>query len=176
MASLSLLSLAESREDLLILLIVVGIPVALLLGTLVIGAIGRSRHRQRLAQRRSSLAGFLVTDLKSFPGGAHLTPPPAMVVAEAVYSAGNFATFASNLKKIIGGNLGFYRDLAERTREEVTLRLLETARANGYDAVCNLRIEWSDITGTTTDRNSQKKAAMVSLMATGTAYRRPAGT
>ncbi len=153
-------------------LVLLGGPI--LLGV-VFGYIGRSRHRGRLARRRAALADVLLTDIKTFPGGVDGSVPPRMVVAEAVYSADYFITLLSNLKKIIGGSLGFYRDLAERTREEVTLRLLETARAAGYDAVCNVRIEWSDITGTTAGANAAKKAATVSLLASGTAYRRPAG-
>ncbi len=156
-----------------IALMLVSFSIPVVLG--VIGAVGRAGHRKQLARRRAALAGMLLTDIKTFPGGVDRTAPPTMLVAEAVYSADYFMTFASNLKKIIGGSLGFYRDLAERTREEVTLRLLEAARAAGYDAVCNLRIEWADITGTTAGAQARQKAASVSLLATGTAYRRPAG-
>lgn len=144
------------------------IPVLLSLA----GLIGRLRHRERIAGRRSALAGILLTDLKTFPGGVDGSVPPAMLVSEAVYSADYFIVLVSNLKKIIGGRLGLYTDLATRARDEVTLRLLESARAGGYDAVCNVRIEWADITGTAAGADPRKKSATVSLLATGTAYRR----
>jgi uncharacterized protein YbjQ (UPF0145 family) len=160
--------------DLVGLVITIGLPLLLLVVTMLIGSLGRSRHRARLAQRRAAIGDMLVTDIKTFPGGVDMTAPPTMVVAEAIYSADYFMSVVSGLKKIVGGSMGFYRDLAERTREEVTLRLLETARAGGYDAVCNIRIEWSDITGNTASSTGQKVAS-VSLLAVGTAYRRQRG-
>jgi uncharacterized protein YbjQ (UPF0145 family) len=155
--------------------IVLGFLVGAVFGLpFVTGVIGRRRHRRSLAARRETLSGMLLTDLRSFPGGVDSAKTPELVVTQAVYCADGFASFVSHLKKVVGGNLGFYQELTSRTREEATVRLLELARAAGFDAVCNLRIDWTDIAGTGSPEN-RKKGAMVSLMASGTAYRRTTG-
>ena len=61
-----------------------------------------------------------------------------------------------------------YRSLLFRAREEALLQILEEAEHEGYDAVCNLRVDTADIGG----NSMQRGVPTVGIMATGTAYRR----
>ena len=61
-----------------------------------------------------------------------------------------------------------YYSLMERARRETLAKLIEQARAMGYNAVCNVRIEPADISGAVT--NPKKKSVMVCVIATATAY------
>jgi len=142
--------------------------VLLLLGFLV-GRAAEWRHLKRLAAGESRLTHMLVTDIKSFPGGADPALTPVMVTGGAVIATDYFKSFLARLRKIIGGELRSYESLMTRARREAVLRMLEEAHTMGFDAVCNLRLNNADIGGMTGKRG----AAMVEAFASGTAYRRP---
>ena len=59
--------------------------------------------------------------------------------------------------------------LFDRARREATLRMLESAKAQGYNAVCNVRFGGMDIGGNTSAGG--KKANQMAIVAvSGTAY------
>jgi uncharacterized protein YbjQ (UPF0145 family) len=60
-----------------------------------------------------------------------------------------------------------YQSLLVRARREALQRLVEEARAQGYNAVCNVRYYSTDIAGASKRRS---RAVMVTLLAAGTAY------
>jgi uncharacterized protein YbjQ (UPF0145 family) len=134
------------------------------------GRVTERRHLARLGTREQENLGVLITDVRSYPGGVS-GPPPALVVAETVISSDYFKSFVATLRRIIGGELRSFESLMMRARREVMAQLSEQARAAGYDAICNVRIEGIDITGGTT---SQRGVIVVCLQASGTAYRRAA--
>ena len=93
--------------------------------------------------------------------------PPQMYVAEVVIATDYLKTFLAGLRKFFGGEIRSYQTLLVRARREATLRILEQARQQGYNAICNLRLENADIGG----NNNAKGVAMVAILASATAYR-----
>ncbi len=134
------------------------------------GAVAESRHLRSLAQREAATRDVLVCDLKSFPQLAPDGPAPVLVVAEVVIASDYFKTWITSLKKLLGGELGSFLTLVDRARREAVLRVVEQAKAQGYNAVCNIRLDTADIGGAA--KGGNKAAAMVAVMASGTAYRR----
>jgi uncharacterized protein YbjQ (UPF0145 family) len=98
-----------------------------------------------------------------------------MLCGEAVISSDYLKTFLGSLRKIFGGELRSYRSLLERARREALQRVIEEAKSMGYNAVCNVRFDSSDIAGAS-GRN--RGMVMVTILASATAYhcRRPAAT
>ena len=162
---------AETWEAAFSFVVAIVIPALLILWGLTVGRIVERRHLRRLAARRLALAHVLVTDLKSFPGaGVDPKAPPQILIGEAVIAADYLKSFLAGLRKIIGGELRSYQNLMFRAREEALLRVIEQAHAQGYDAVCNMRLETADIAGSS--GNAKNKATFCAVLASGTAYRR----
>ena len=129
------------------------------------GSWAESRHFRQLQRRQRALADMIVTDLPSFPY-CRPGPPPQLIVGEVVIATDYFKSFAAALRKVVGGRVGSYEKMIRRARWEATLRVLEQARALGYNAVCNLRVEPADVGGNT----SQGRMPMAAVLAFGTAY------
>jgi len=136
------------------------------LGFFVGGHVER-RHFRLLDEREGRNSGFLVTQLKSFPGAVSGASPPTMLCGEAVISSDYLKTFLAKMRKIFGGEMKSYQSLLIRARREALQRLVEAAQAQGYNAVCNVRYESTDISGASKRRS---KAVMVTILASGTAY------
>ncbi len=144
------------------------IVVLLLLG-LVVGRARERGHFRSLEARERQLAYMLVTDIKSFPGGAEAASGGALVMGQAVIATDYLKSFLAGLRKIVGGELRSYESLMERARREAILRMLEEAKGLGFNAVCNLRMGTADIGA----MSGAKGSVMVEAFATGTAYRIP---
>ena len=142
----------------------------LLLGWIA-GRTAERLHLSSLARREDQLRHILVTDIKTFPGGAEPSRQAALVMGTAVIASDYLKTFLASLRKIVGGEMHSYQSLMSRARREAILRMLEEAHGLGYNAVCNLRLGSADIGGMT----GKKGAAMVEVFATGTAYVTMAG-
>ena len=115
---------------------------------------------------------MVVSDIKSFPGGADTRAGATMVLGEVVIATDYLKSFLARIRKILGGELRSYESLMQRARREAMVRMLEQAREMGYDAVCNLRLDPSDIGGAT----QRRRAVMVAICATGTAYKTTSST
>ena len=137
----------------------------LALGLFVGGATER-RHFRNLQQREDQQADCFVTQIKSFPNAAPGELPPRMVVAEVVIATDYLKSFLAKLRNIFGGEVRSYQSLLVRARREASLRILEEARRQGYNAVCNLRFDTADVGGSST----AQRVAMVAIIASGTAY------
>jgi uncharacterized protein YbjQ (UPF0145 family) len=149
------------------LLITAGITLFFLaLGLLVGGAIER-RHLRILDAREAENAGFLITQLKSFPGAVAGSAAPTMLCGEAVISSDYLKTWLSSVRKIFGGEMKSYQSLLVRARREALQRVVDEARSLGYNAVCNVRYASTDIGGAS---KRTSKTVMVTLLASGTAY------
>jgi uncharacterized protein YbjQ (UPF0145 family) len=158
-------------SDAISLILQVGVVLGLLLLGWLAGRAAEWAHRRSLNRRESLLADMLVTDVRSFPGRADPAAGAAMVMAEVVVASDYMKTFLAGLRKIIGGELRSYDSLMVRARREAVLRLMEQATANGFDSVCNVRLNTGDIAGI--GAGARKRGmAMVALVATGTAYSR----
>lgn len=151
-------------------LIQLGFVLALILVGLFAGRFAEKRHLADLADRETAASGVTLNDLRVFLPAADAARGTTLVTGEAVISSDYFKTFVAKLKGFIGGELKSLQTLMDRARREAVLRMVEEARAKGYDAVCNVRIEGFDIAGASV----QKKGGivLVAVLASGTAYKR----
>ena len=133
------------------------------------GKLAEKRHLSSLAQREQENGNILVSQVKSFPYYATDGPAPQIVIAETVVATDYFKSFLANLRRLFGGEVRSYHSLLDRARRETTQRLVEQARRQGFNALCNLRLETADIGGSTA---SKKGAAMVAILGSATAYHR----
>lgn len=150
--------------DIAIYALFVGIP---LLGGLLIGRWTEGRHLRSLDEREAENGDFLITQLKSFPL-ATANAQPTILFGEAAIACDYFKSFAGGLRKLFGGEMRSYNTLLVRARREALQRVVEQARAAGYNAVCNVRYQSADIGGNNSSR--KKGVVMAVVMATATAY------
>jgi uncharacterized protein YbjQ (UPF0145 family) len=158
-------------EDLIGFIVNSAIFGGLILLGLFAGGRAERKHLLDLERREAELAGMLVTDLKSFPGGAASTPTPALFVGEVSIACDYLKAFLASLRNLIGGEVRSFETLQLRARREATLRVMEQAHASGFNAIGNLRLETADIGGNITT-NRKSKMVVVSVIASGTAYLR----
>ncbi len=142
-------------------------PFIMLMVGYLAGSAAERSHFRRLAVREKRLAGFIVTDLKSYAPGLVPAKGGVMVTGGAVIATDYMKTFLAAIRKILGGELKSFETLMDRARREATLRMLEEAERQGFNAVCNLRLETADIGGMT----GAKGAAMAEAFVYGTAFR-----
>ena len=156
----------DSTANAIGLIIQLGIFTVLIALGLILGRRTEKRHFESLAKRERELKGFLVSDLKGFPGEVLPEKGSSMVFAEAVIATDYLKTFLAKIKKILGGELKSYESLMERARREAMVRMLQEAKFLRHNAVCNVRMDTADIGAGST----QKGTAMVVVMVSGTAY------
>ncbi len=133
---------------------------------LVVGQIQERRHFNSLRLREQLTADMFVTQLKRFPHAVASPSPPSLVIGEVVIATDYLKSFQAKIRKIFGGRLGSYQTLLDRARREALLRVIEQAQDQGYNAVCNVRLETADLGGNT----SRRRVAMVGMLVSGTAY------
>ena len=144
----------------------IGIFVFLLALGLFAGSRAERSHFRSLRLRQARNADMLVTQIKSYPAHLAGSSPPQLVVAEVVVATDYLKSFLARLRNVFGGEVKSFQSLLERARGEVTQRLLEEARRQGFNAICNLRLETADVGGNSTTR----RVAMVAILGTATAY------
>jgi uncharacterized protein YbjQ (UPF0145 family) len=148
------------------------IEFAILVGLLALGLLAggyaERKHFRELAAREATNGDFLITQLKTFPGVRVGVTAPTIVYGEVVIASDYLKSFLSRLRKIFGSELRSYNSLLVRARREVLQQLVERARENGYDAICNVRLDTVDVAGT----SKRRGAAMVAMLASATAYHR----
>jgi uncharacterized protein YbjQ (UPF0145 family) len=143
------------------------ILVVLLMLGLLAGGYAERRHLRHLAGREATNDAFLLSQLKSFPNAVVGGTPPTLVTAEAVIASDYLKSFLSGIRKIFGGEMRSYHSLAVRARREVMQQLIEQAREQGYNALCNVRFESADVGGNSKRRN---RMPMVAVLGSATAY------
>ncbi|MFN4260554.1 MAG: YbjQ family protein [Gemmataceae bacterium] len=131
-----------------------------------VGGSRERRHLRQLEQREREQSDCLITQLKTFPGAATADAPACLLVAEVVIASDFLKSFLASMRGIFGGEVRSYRTLMDRARREAVLRVVEQARALGYNAVCNIRLQTADIGGGT----ATQKFPIVAILASGTAY------
>ena len=151
------------HPDLVQLIVVLAATGFLMLLGFTFGKATERRHLQQLIEREKALGDIGVTQIKTFPGAMPGKPPPTLVVAEVVIASDYLKTWLSGLRNLFGGEMKSFQTLLTRARREATLQLLELARDNGYNAVCNIRLDMADI-------GSMAKMPMAAIIASGTAY------
>ena len=140
--------------------------VGLLMLGLIVGGLAERRHLRSLDAREAQHRDVLITDVKSFPDAIPGPRPPRLVVAEVVIASDYLKSFLASLRQIFGGEMRSFGTLMARGRREALMRLVRQARAEGYNALCNVRLVPADIGGSTTRRG----LPMVTVLASATAY------
>jgi uncharacterized protein YbjQ (UPF0145 family) len=151
------------------LFVILILPLLLIGIGFTIGKVTEARHLSSLARREEAVGAILVTDVRAYLPAAAPSPQPQILVAEVVMSADYFKSMLAALKKIIGGELRTYEGLMFRARAEALVRLKEAAAQQGYNALCNLRLETASVGGI--GHPGRSKAAMCAIIAWATAYR-----
>lgn len=133
----------------------------------IFGRYAEKKHIRNLGEREKACSGFSVTDIKSFPAIATDSITPKLFTAEVTIASDYYKRFAGGIKGIFGGEIKSYASLMQRARREAVLRLIEQAKSEGYNAICNIRLDSADIGGTSTTKHG---SIMVSVIGSGTAY------
>lgn len=129
---------------------------------------GRRAERQHfkyLRWRESLLEDVIATQMKSYLAPAPGGKTPKLIVAETVIASDYLKSFLARLRNIFGGEVKSFETLLERGRREVTAQLKEQAVADGYNAICNVRLNTASVGGM-----SARAAAMASVIGWATAY------
>lgn len=142
----------------LVLLFVVVLPFLPVVLSLF-GLIGMGRHERSLSRREAG-PRLWVSSSRTPPSGA---TEPQLLTANLVLSHPLALQLLIQLKKLIGGRIGFLEATLGRGRREVLLRLEDKARALGYDALYGLRFESCNL------GEADQPSLSVELIAYGTA-------
>jgi len=154
------------------ILIQIGTVLGLLLLGWIAGRAAEKAHFRSLERRESELSDILVTTLRSYPEGVDLSCTPTLIRGEVVIASDYLKTFLARLKNLLGGSLGTYETLMDRAVRESLVRMRQEARQLGFDAVCNVRLDTTNING---GDLRAKTMPMAVLFVNGTAYRRLKG-
>ncbi len=152
-------------------LIYFGFFIVLITLGFVVGGATERRHLADLAQREEATSGFLATQSKYFLGNPEAGHTPTIVVKEVIIASDYLKSFLAKLRNIFGGEVRSFQTLLDRARREALLRIIEEAQSNGYNAICNLRMDTAEIGGNL----NKKGAAMATILASATAYRTTMG-
>ncbi len=133
---------------------------------LIIGRTVEKRHFRRLGAFDAQYQDFPITQLKSFPMSVAGESPPSLVVAEVVIASDYLKSWFAKWRNLFGGELRSFQTLQTRAKREAVHRLTKSAIEQGYNAICNVRIESADVGGGTAERQTP----MAAVIATATAY------
>ena len=156
---------------LLELLFNVGIPVFLIVFAFFVGQLVERRHYARIREREEAGREYLTVTFPYRPPGARVEAT-GLVMGSVVVSLDYFKRFLAALRGLVGGPVRSYESLLDRGRREAILRLQESARAAGFDAVVNVRLETSRLAST---RRRQQRTAGVEVLAFGTGLKLAGG-
>jgi len=148
-------------------LIEVGLPLLLLATTFVSGHWVERRHYRDIRRRDVGLRGLPAVTFRSVPK-AWEVEESELVIGSVVVSVDHFKRFLAGLRQIFGGRVKSYESLMDRARREALLRCKEAAKARGFQAVMNVRIETARLASS---RRQGKATAGVEVMAFGTGLR-----
>ena len=156
---------AETMISVVFIALAVSIPLVGILG----GRISEYRHFKSLERREEEVGDVIVTQLKSFPASSISREAPSIVYAETVIASDYLKTFLASLRGIFGGEVRSYQKMQERSRRETLLRLIESAQKQGFNAICNVRLETADVGGGAMTRG-KKAMPMACILGSATAY------
>ena len=140
------------------------LPLLLLIGAYIIGAMLEKRHFRRIREREERLRSLPVVTFESLPEDWHVQSAD-LVTGSVVISLDYFKRVIAGLRALVGGRVKTYEPLLDRARREAVLRMIEQAEANGFDAVANVRLETSRLANARGDGNG---TAGIEMLAFGT--------
>ena len=157
----------EDTFEQLSLLVNFGLPLLVLLIAYFIGSAIERRHFHKIMAREEALHGFPVVSFDTMPEDWNASSA-TMVTGSIVISLDYFKRVIAGLRGLVGGRIKTYEPLLERARREALLRMSESAREQGYDAVFNVRLETSRLANASREG---KGTAGVEMLAFGTAVK-----
>ena len=116
---------------------------------LIFGVYGRrleKRHLEDLERREAAIGHFPLSDLRNDPAG-RTAAAGQLVSGSVVMGTGRFRQFQASIRSIFGGEVKSYQGILDRARREAQLRMIESAKSQGAEAVINVRFETSDVGG-----------------------------
>ncbi len=149
------------------LLLNFGLPILLLVVTYFVGSFLEARHFRDIARREEAAHGFPAVSFRSMPDDWQVSSC-TLVTGSIVISLDYFKRVIAGLRGLVGGRIKTYEPLLDRARREALLRMIESAREQGYDAIVNVRLETSRLANA---RGDGKGTAGVEMLAFGTALK-----
>lgn len=147
------------------LLVRIGLPVAFIVFTYLVGAFLERRHYASIRRREDAFGDYPVTTFQPLPEDWRVRDGQ-LVNGSVVISLDYFKRIIAGLRGLIGGRVKTYEPLLDRARREAVLRMLEQARDGGFDAVINVRLQTSRLANARGDGNG---TAGIEMLAFGTA-------
>lgn len=144
-----------------------GLPFVLLMVAYFIGHWIERRHFSNIQKREGEIAGLPVVSFDTMPDDWSAASS-TLVSGSVVVSLDYFKRVIAGLRGLVGGRIKTYEPLLDRARREAVLRMAESARRDGYDAVFNVRLETSRLANS---RGDGKGTAGVEMLAFGTAVK-----
>ncbi len=142
-----------------------GIPLLVFIVAYFIGNALEKMHYRDIRAREEKMHGFPVITFATLPSDWRVGSAD-LVSGSVVVSLDYFKRIIAGLRGIIGGRVKTYEPLLDRARREAVLRMIEDAKARGYDAVVNVRLETSRLASAQRDGQG---IAGVEMLAFGTA-------
>lgn len=149
------------------LFINIGLPLAILMIAYFIGSYIEKKHFRSIRKREADTRGFPVVSFNTMPDDWSASSSE-LVTGSIVISVDYFKRVIAGLRGLIGGRIKTYEPLLDRARREAVLRMIESARSQGYDAIFNVRLETSRLANAKRDG---KGIAGVEMLAFGTAVK-----
>lgn len=144
-----------------------GLPIVLLLVAYFIGTWLEYRHYRSIRRRENEYVGFPVVSFDTMPKDWNAASS-TLVSGSVVVSLDYFKRVIAGLRSLVGGRIKTYEPLLDRARREAMLRMIESARQDGYDAILNVRLETSRLANSS---GEGKRTAGVEMLAFGTAVK-----
>ena len=145
-----------------------GFPLLLILLAYFVGTLIEKRHFRSIRAREKINREYPVVSFDTMPEDWSASGS-TLVTGSVVISLDYFKRVIAGLRAIVGGRIKTYEPLLERARREAVLRMIESARRQGYDAIFNVRLETSRLANSRGDGNG---TAGVEMLAFGTAVKR----
>ena len=143
------------------------LPLIILMIAYFIGSTIEKRHFAKIREREEAIHGFPVVSFDTMPADWDASSAN-LVMGSIVISLDYFKRVIAGLRGLVGGRIKTYEPLLERARREALLRMTESAREQGYDAIFNVRLETSRLANA---RRDGKGTAGVEMLAFGTAVK-----
>ena len=148
-----------------------GLPILILIFAYFVGSRIEKKHFENIRRREADARNFPVVSFRTMPEDWNVGSSN-LVTGNIVISLDYFKRVIASLKGLVGGRIKTYEPLLDRARREAMLRMIESARAQGYDAVINVRLETSRLANA---RRDGKGIAGVEMFAYGTAIKFASG-
>ena len=147
----------ENYAELIGMFVNFGLPILILIFAYFVGSRIEKKHFEDIRRREA--------DARNFPVVSFHTMPEDWNVGSSKLVSGNIVVSLDYFKRVI---IKTYEPLLDRARREAMLRMIESARSQGYDAVINVRLETSRLANA---RRDGRGIAGVEMFAYGTALK-----